>query len=565
MSSISNTDHVTLGDGVYNNIRGNLNNIVNYHFYGRKRHREEIADAPELSSIEPLPKRRRHDGIKVIRNKYLKLKLEIGSGPGYLLHAGEVKGRAVIVKIFDGGPAVLEQLESTVALAKGLMHPNMLRIEGVSSSASLNHFIAYENAYWRTAEGPLAAALKGDLAKSVTLGFKMIAGLSSGMNYLSIQGISLGVENFDIFLDIDDRFLISIHPSAEGYVGEDQNPEDDINRPWVVFNALCQRVLRSANRVLHNEDIERNPEVLELEHRPSLPQKPVEPESLPPPSFDSDMEVEEAPSIPVPPRREYVWRTIDRGQQSSANIASRISRDLDTSSLSKLIWSDMRSAHRCAGYVREEIILATTMGDSAVVSRDAPSPLEVCSICHEVVGVHEVFRCICDDPSPGARTTIKCQTCKFWSHSACVGNPNEFTCQLCSSAEGKFGLEIADLKKDSKKQVYFSPAALSLPPKKKSKLSPKVGEDRMRRPIDYDRQCGVINDEKLPCSRSLACKSHSFDAKRAVQGRSKKYDELWHRVYTPNFVDPANNWIPGHPRRPNRTRRRMSSIATKHR
>ncbi|KAJ6597713.1 SCA7 domain-containing protein, partial [Mycena vulgaris] len=51
-------------------------------------------------------------------------------------------------------------------------------------------------------------------------------------------------------------------------------------------------------------------------------------------------------------------------------------------------------------------------------------------------------------------------------------------------------------------------------------------EDRMRRPIDYDRQCGVIKDEKLPCFRSLACKSHSIDAKRAVQGRSRKYDEL---------------------------------------
>ncbi|KAJ6597714.1 hypothetical protein DFH09DRAFT_83907 [Mycena vulgaris] len=444
MSFISNADHVTLGDGVYNHIRGNLNNIVNYHIYGRKRHREEITDAPELSSIEPLSKRRWHDGIKVIRNKYLKLNCEIGSGPGYLLHAGEAKGRAVIVKVFDGGPTVLEQLESTVALSKGLMHPNVLRIEGVSSSASLNHFIAYENAYWKTAEGPLAAALKDDLAKSITLGFKMIAGLSSGMNYLSIQGISLGVENFDIFLDVDDRFLISVNSSgsAEGCVADDQHPEGNTNKPWAVFNALCQKVLRSANRVLHDEDIERNPVVLDLGRRPSVPQQSVESSSIAL-SFDSDMEVDEAPSIPVPPRREYVWRTIDCRQQSLANIASRISRDLDISSVSKLTWSDARSAHRCAGYVREEITLATTMDDSAVVSRDAPSPLEVCSICHEVVGDHEVFRCICDDPSHGSRTTIKCQTCKFWSHSACVGNPNEFTCQLCSSAEGKFGLEIA--------------------------------------------------------------------------------------------------------------------------
>ncbi|KAJ6597723.1 hypothetical protein DFH09DRAFT_1132522 [Mycena vulgaris] len=180
-SFISNTDHVTLGDGAYNNICGNLNNIVNYHIYGRKRHGEKNTNVPELSSTEPLPKCRRHAGIKVIRNKYLKLKLEIGSGPGYLLHAGEAKGRAVIVKVFDGGPT---QLESTVALSKGLMHPNVLRIEGVSSSASLSRFIAYENGrhtppYWKTAEGPLAAAFKDDLAKSVALGLTMVCTCTS--------------------------------------------------------------------------------------------------------------------------------------------------------------------------------------------------------------------------------------------------------------------------------------------------------------------------------------------------------------------------------------------------
>ncbi|KAJ6597707.1 hypothetical protein DFH09DRAFT_1399391 [Mycena vulgaris] len=57
--------------------------------------------------------------------------------------------------------------------------------------------------------------LKDDLTRSVTLGFKMVAGLSSGMNHLSLQGISLsslGPENFDIFLDLNDRFLISIDP-----------------------------------------------------------------------------------------------------------------------------------------------------------------------------------------------------------------------------------------------------------------------------------------------------------------------------------------------------------------
>ncbi|KAJ7481989.1 hypothetical protein FB451DRAFT_1237740 [Mycena latifolia] len=146
MSFVSNVDHLTLGEGVYNNIHGNY--IVHNTFYGRKRNRnhEEIDDEPgSLSIMEPTPKRCRReensqDGIKVVRRKHLKLTLEIGSGPGYFLHAGETKGRAVIVKVFNAGPTVREQLEATVALSKGLMHPNVLRIEGVSSPASSTHF-----------------------------------------------------------------------------------------------------------------------------------------------------------------------------------------------------------------------------------------------------------------------------------------------------------------------------------------------------------------------------------------------------------------------------------------
>jgi len=60
--------------------------------------------------------------------------------------------------------------------------------------------------------------------------------------------------------------------------------------------------------------------------------------------------------------------------------------------------------------------------------------------------------------------------------------------------------------------------------------------------VDYDKQCGVINDKNLPCSRSLTCKSHSMGAKRAVQGRSRPYDELlleWNRTNNPNWVEPV--------------------------
>ena len=70
----------------------------------------------------------------------------------------------------------------------------------------------------------------------------------------------------------------------------------------------------------------------------------------------------------------------------------------------------------------------------------------------------------------------------------------------------------------------------------------KAARPRVKGPVDYDKQCGVINDKGLPCSRSLTCKSHSMGAKRAVQGRSKPYDELlleWNRLNNPNWVEPV--------------------------
>jgi hypothetical protein len=45
---------------------------------------------------------------QIIPTKDLKLIREIGSGPGYFIHAGENKGRAVIVKVFNARPNARE-------------------------------------------------------------------------------------------------------------------------------------------------------------------------------------------------------------------------------------------------------------------------------------------------------------------------------------------------------------------------------------------------------------------------------------------------------------------------
>ncbi|PPQ63309.1 hypothetical protein CVT24_006754 [Panaeolus cyanescens] len=107
-------------------------------------------------------------------------------------------------------------------------------------------------------------------------------------------------------------------------------------------------------------------------------------------------------------------------------------------------------------------------------------------------------------------------------------------------AGGKKGAKAkADADGSKKRKASPSPDE---PAKKKTKPAPKVTKGRMKGPVNYDKQCGVINDKGLPCSRSLTCKSHSMGAKRAVQGRSRDYDELlleWQRANNPNFVEPV--------------------------
>ncbi|KAJ7613959.1 hypothetical protein FB45DRAFT_259848 [Roridomyces roridus] len=274
-------------------------------------------------------------------------------------------------------------------------------------------------------------SLRDDLDQSIVLGFKMISDLSSGMDYLSTQGITLprGPENFDVFLDVNDRFLVSINPPTGANAAHQE--QDDAGSVWTLFNGLCQKVLRWANRVLYDEDIERTPAVFDSSLSPAILQpSPVAPRDQAIPSNHV-----EAPS--VPPRREFVWRTMDV-PQSLVTIATRLARDLDLRrvSINRLARSDGGSIHRCPGYVREEVTLATRTADSAVVSHDAPTVQEVCYVCHEVVNSGEVFGCICSQKEPGLRPTVKCRSCKTWSHMDCGPISNERICAICSESSG---------------------------------------------------------------------------------------------------------------------------------
>ncbi|KAJ7768539.1 hypothetical protein B0H16DRAFT_1520155, partial [Mycena metata] len=431
MSFISTKDHVTLGDGVYNNVQGNLNIITHNYFHEEKGTGESKAGVHSSSSPKPKRECEQGEDIKIIKKDHITLLREISGGPGYLLHAARTKKRAVILKVFNPSPAARECLESTVALTKNLMHPNVLRIKGVSSCKSPIHFIAYEGVYWTNATVPLARALGEDLSRSITLGFKLIAGISSGMNYLSLQGISLAslsVENFDVFSDVDDRFLIGINPtiSRENKVTNSE--------PWDLFIALCRKALISANRIVYSDEMERDTSILDLPPSSNPNTNTTElvriSHASGPPALDQGKQTSFAS-----PRREYVWRSTLPGPHSLAGIARPIELELEMKqlNLNRVAWRDQRRPHRCAGYIREEITLAPAAADSAVVFHDVPDHLEMCWICNKVVNVYEEFCCKCGASDPGSRPTIQCSSCHCWMHRDCIKNPDRqiVICDSC--------------------------------------------------------------------------------------------------------------------------------------
>jgi hypothetical protein len=178
--------------------------------------------------------------------------------------------------------------------------------------------------------------------------------------------------------------VISINPPQleKGDNAKSQEPE----AAWNVFNALCQKVggrivicftcsvlvqtLMSANHILHRTvafiicpagilftyvpadgEIKRDPVILGDVHANSPPQDSY------PSAFGSMRTPPKIPKkeLPVALRREYVWRNMDRGQESLATIAHEINRDLNMniSRLDRSTPSNGRSPHRCFGYIRE--------------------------------------------------------------------------------------------------------------------------------------------------------------------------------------------------------------------
>jgi hypothetical protein len=112
----------------------------------------------------------------------------------------------------------------------------------------------------------------------------------------------------------------------------------------------------------------------------------------------------EPKSLAQASRRELIWRPgegnapcLDYISQQFRSFAEDM---IPTSSHPPLRRRQAHSApktpHRCSGYNLEEITLTPDISESTIVSYLTPMPGEICSLCGEVVGQAESFRCICN-------------------------------------------------------------------------------------------------------------------------------------------------------------------------
>ncbi|KAF2395527.1 SCA7-domain-containing protein [Trichodelitschia bisporula] len=61
---------------------------------------------------------------------------------------------------------------------------------------------------------------------------------------------------------------------------------------------------------------------------------------------------------------------------------------------------------------------------------------------------------------------------------------------------------------------------------KEGQEEPEAEVPESKGPVDIEKQCGVLLTNGSQCPHSSTCKSHSWGAKRAVQGRSAPFDVL---------------------------------------
>ncbi|KIM37317.1 hypothetical protein M413DRAFT_277353 [Hebeloma cylindrosporum] len=419
------------------------------------------------------------DGVPVLSLADISMGQETYIGQGYRLHAAQLSGKVVVMKVYEGGRA-RERCSEAARFNKKLLHPNVPHLIGVSPFRSEHYFLLFDGEY----EGPLnevlRQALKQDLRSALTLGLQTVIGLSSGLDFLESANYSVASIALDHFLVLSRKGqpIISFDPDHLSQMDLSDDSSSASNGAVAVFNQLCRRVNFStlenhetliplcqtfdeACKSHYESELSRSRQsgpcnniLGEQIQRSSIDEFDTNPNILPylrregiHSSRRSASSVDSARSSPQPsePRQELVWRSttdIVRLYDVTKNFTYVLKQYLSPARPSirhRRGRYRARTYHRCPGYNRIEINLNASNIPIVLISHASAMPHEICFVCKEVAKDTEIFNCICDDDDDEFIPTIRCTSCSEWHHRPCVIPSGEgcltFVCKPCKKPE----------------------------------------------------------------------------------------------------------------------------------
>ncbi|KAJ7591625.1 hypothetical protein C8J56DRAFT_568665 [Mycena floridula] len=356
---------------------------------------------------------------------------EVVVGDDYRIFTAIFRGIPVLVKAYEGTGS-RQRIKADLGINHSFQHPNLLRVVAACKKAQIP-FIVFKMPIhsfppatgvlsgFRTLTCYLAAALRDGDQQCLVRAVQFMRDVSSGFSHLEstwkLEQFALSKTAFDLLVDANNNVCVSVG-LVEGH--KDAERSTVTNEWFDVFQDLCARNLREANEECHSDFRQRRLLVGVPEAARTPPQILAESLISPQPS-----------TVPEhPPRREYAFvpeSMSDRPSLKEINKDfARFMRDLGlgTTSASNIehLRRDVRLPttvqHRCPGYRRQEMSIATSVSRTAIISHFTPSIQEICQVCKQEVEAG-TFRCPCGQADDGVAPTVQCDECLVWSHHGC--------------------------------------------------------------------------------------------------------------------------------------------------
>ncbi|KAK0493404.1 hypothetical protein EDD18DRAFT_1464901 [Armillaria luteobubalina] len=378
-------------------------------------------------------------GIPTVSMIHIATRKQIYGGRNLAFHTAEMEGRCVVMKVFKGSNARLNWQKSN-AFDRTVANPHIPRLIAISSVDDPVHFSVYDFYAAVSLENFILSSVRQGLRETFECGVKLVYGISTGLDHLSEQGVSLADINADevhIFWDTNGRAIVTMDSDLlnkprviSPFTG------DTVSRSLAVLDSVLSRIFRRITHFLYEDNLDRSG---------GNEDNSIYLQAFQTEATDTQMETEademrnttrqpstsgglQSTTPAVKPRRELVWKASVGHMTSVQEVAQQYQRLVDLHSQSSLLHryrnlSTPQTYHRCKGYSREEVTLTHTAFDSKIVVHATPSVHEVCLVCGERIAEDlpsiPRFKCHCKKLDDGVSPNIQCTECFTWQHEHC--------------------------------------------------------------------------------------------------------------------------------------------------